>query len=599
MTLMVAGVACLAVSSVWHVGLAVLSAREASRRAAGTRTTSDHVARSDGAGAAPSVLWLVLVNPAPEALAAVRAVGLRLRCRTRTVVVVSDPAQHERPDHADTHRLTVPPGLDRAEVLNRAYRLIRTWCREYGEDPARTVVGILDAGALPEDGLAVAVWQAFQDPRVGGVQARVQVVGAGGLSAADQYERGVLADAANLVRSRRGRARLGVTGAFVRLSELARLGSRPWRSGVVEDYGLTVRLRRLGVQLRHCPDIRIAVPTPDQNTVVRQHTRAAQGRLRAWPSPTHGRQRREWLSWALRVAGWPLPGLVALWVVAAFAAAGTRQLLTAPQPPAEAPRWAELLWTVMAMDTPSWAALVRAAALWVGVAVAPVVAWWIARRDLALGALLRGAVARPLVLLARPVAFGLALVRALFRRTGDPIGEPVTRTPRSHRASSGVEPVFVDVTGRRRRRVWTVAYGLSMAGIAYVAAFGIALASQHVFPHSNLGYRPEIPVPAPQPTATAEEPAGAGAGGSDDWIGGAGAAPAAPISQPASPTPTESPIPTEEPSPSEEPTEPADPSPTEPEEPLVPTDPPADPPGGGDGAGLLDQLTDSILGGLV
>src|SRR5690606_21535022 len=89
MTLMAAGVACLTVSVLWHACLAVASAREAARWAAGA-PASGPARAGDGGAAAPSVLWLVLVNPTPVTLAAVRAVGLRLRCRTRAVLVVSD-----------------------------------------------------------------------------------------------------------------------------------------------------------------------------------------------------------------------------------------------------------------------------------------------------------------------------------------------------------------------------------------------------------------------------------------------------------------------------------------------------------------------------
>src|SRR5690606_32179804 len=97
-------------SLVWHVGLALLSARAVSHSVAGA-ATAGRVHPADGGSAAPSVLWLVLVNPTPTTLAAVRAAGLRLRCRMRTVVVVSDMWQHDRPDHADVHRLVVPPRL--------------------------------------------------------------------------------------------------------------------------------------------------------------------------------------------------------------------------------------------------------------------------------------------------------------------------------------------------------------------------------------------------------------------------------------------------------------------------------------------------------
>lgn len=457
MTLMVAGVACLAVSSVWHVSLALLSAREASRWAAGATAASDDVQPGGGSSAAPSFLWLVLVNPAPAALAAVRAAGLWLRCRIRAVVVVSDLSLHERADHADMHRLVVPPRLDRAEVLNRAYRLIRARCRDYGEDPARTVVGIIDAGAVPDERLAVAVWRAFREPGVGAVQARLQIVGAGALGAAEQYERGVLADAVNLLRSRRGRARLGVNGAFVRLSELSRLGPRPWRPGAPDDYGLSLRLRRLGVLIRHCADARVFARGTDQRVIVRQYTRTVQGRLRA-----------------RHIAGWVVPGVVVMWVLAAFAAAAWRLLVAPSEPPADASRWSTLLWTAMAMDTPSWSALLQAAALWAGAAVAPVVVWWVARHDLAVGNLVRGAVGRPLLLLVRPLAFGLALGRSLLRlRTGDSVGAPIVMSPLAGSDAPRAEAVFVDATGRRRRRLWTVAYGTSLASMTYVVVAGV------------------------------------------------------------------------------------------------------------------------------
>jgi len=596
MTLIVAGVACLAVVSVWHVGLAVLSAREASRRMADV-PASGHVQPSDGSSAAPSVLWLVLINPTPATLTAVRTVGLRLRCRTRAVVVVSDLSQHGRPEQADMHRLVVPPRLDRAEVLNRAYRLIRARCRDDGEDPARTVVGIIDAGTLPDEALAVEVWRAFHDPRVGAVQARVRIVGAGGFGAALHYEHGVLADAVNLVRSRRGTARLGVNGAFVRLSELSRLGPRPWRPEAAEDYTLGFRLRRLGVLIRHDPGVRVVAPGANQPTAVRHHTRAVQGWLRQWASPMLG-TRRDRLAWAVHIAAWPVPGLVATWAVAAFAAAAWRLLMALPGPPADAPRWSALLWTALGMDTPSWLVLLQAAGLWVSAAVAPTVVWWVARRDLGVGRLVRGALSRPLLLVARPVAFGLALLRSLLRlRTRDPVGEPTESSRSTGPNTPGRRPVFVDTTGRRRRRLWTVAYGSGLAGLAYVMVFGLALAGGQITPPGGVGDRPQIDYPlptltppaAPQPTPT-DEPIVAGSGGVGGSSGTSSARPTTTSPTPSRSREPSSEPPSDEPIVTDEPSGPAEPSPSPSSSPsetesTSPSDP-ADPGDGGDGADI-------------
>src|SRR5690606_6735032 len=126
----------------------------------------------------------------------------------------------------------------RAAVLNRAYGFVRDLSDQYGDNPKRAVLGVIDAGACPDEGLAVEVWRAFADPRVGAVQARLVTVGGGTVGAGQHYERGVLGDAVNLLRGRWGRAHLGVNGGFVRLSELARLGPRPWRSGATEGLDL-------------------------------------------------------------------------------------------------------------------------------------------------------------------------------------------------------------------------------------------------------------------------------------------------------------------------------------------------------------------------
>lgn len=580
MMLLVAGVACLAVSSAWHVGLAVWSRLEASRWAAGASSAGDRVPPGDASSAAPTALWLVLLNPAPAALAAVGAVGSRLRCRTRPVVVVADPSRHEPPDHADAHpvadghRLVVSPRLDRAEVLNRAYRLIRARCRDYGEDPARTVIGVIEANAALDESSAVAVWRAFGEPGVGAVQARLRIGGAGGFGAVEHYERGVLADAVNLVRSRWGQARLGATGAFVRLSALSRLGPRPWRPGMADDHGLSVRLRRVGVLVRHCPGIQVSAAEPDRPGIVRRSIRAAQGRLSP-PSP--GIRRWERVRWALHLAGWLLPGLVVLWAVAAFAATAWRLLRAVPAPPADAARWSTLIGTALGLDTPSWWAFLQAAAPWAGAAVAPVVVWRAGRRDVAVGLLVRGTLGRPLLLAMRPAALGLAVggcwwkrrVGETVGRTAGPVGPVALNRPRE-------KPVFVDVTGRRNRRVWMVAYGSGLAGLAYVIVLGWALGTGQITPYLGDPPRIDYPKPTPNPPATpapVEEPVATGVGRPPNRVDTLSPTSASGPALSVSPSPATASTGLDESSGSPEPFASPSPSPAEPEETTPPPSP--------------------------
>lgn len=235
--------------------------------------------------------------------------------------------------------------------------------------------------------------------------------------------------------------------------------------------------------------------------IARRYARAVRDRLPAWPSA--GNRRREWMRWALHLAGWLLPGLIVLWVVVAYVGAASRLLLALPGPSADAPRSSTLLWMAMGLDTSSWWALPHAAGPWVGAAVAPAVVWWVARRDLTLGRLVLGALGRPMLLLARPVVFGLVVGRALLGRPAtDPVGEPPAAAPLIGPDILREEPVFVDSTGRRNRRVWTVAYASGLAGLAYVVALLIALATGQIPPHAvGEGPRLDFPVPARTPPA--------------------------------------------------------------------------------------------------
>src|SRR5690606_21296228 len=118
--------------------------------------------------------------------------------------------------------------------------------------------------------------------------------------------------AGNVLRGRRGAASLGETGAFVRLAALAGLGPQPWRSRAAPGRDLGLRLRRLGVLVRHDPRLRVVVGATRPRHLLRSCARVLHGQL-AGPGSWRDRVAR-----AGRLAWWPVPGVVTAWAVAAF-----------------------------------------------------------------------------------------------------------------------------------------------------------------------------------------------------------------------------------------------------------------------------------------
>src|SRR5690606_36432204 len=143
---------------------------------------------------------------------------------------------------------------------------------------------------------------------------------------------------------------------------------------------LGLRLRQLGVAVRHDPRLRVVVGAIDNRHLLRGCARVLHGQLQARPGRLSWRDRA---AWAWQLAWWPVPGVVALWAVAAFVVAAGR--LASGDPFAD---W----WSVaFGRATPSWLALASAAAVWLGALVGPALVWGIARRDLGAGRLLRAA----------------------------------------------------------------------------------------------------------------------------------------------------------------------------------------------------------------
>jgi hypothetical protein len=62
--------------------------------------------------------------------------------------------------------------------------------------------------------------------------------------------------------------------------------------------------------------------------------------------------------------------------------------------------------------------------------------------------------------------------------------DPVDATPPMELAQQAVPPVFVDTTGRRRRHISRIAYGLGGASLAYTVLLGVSLAGGPVSPYA-------------------------------------------------------------------------------------------------------------------
>jgi hypothetical protein len=151
--------------------------------------------------------------------------------------------------------------------------------------------------------------------------------------------------------------------------------------------------------------------------------------------------------------------------------------------------WYMLPPKVIAWQAPSWNLFAESVAIWLVALLAPVPIWWGARRDLSAAVLVRGALARPLMLLWWPVAFVAAAGRQLLgRRTWRMALRRFAAIPpaaAAEAAAADKAPVFVDATGRRRRRMRTFAYSTALAGTAYLLVFGFTVSNRPVQPYRD------------------------------------------------------------------------------------------------------------------
>jgi cellulose synthase/poly-beta-1,6-N-acetylglucosamine synthase-like glycosyltransferase len=177
------------------------------------------------------------------------------------------------------------PGAQQGKgpALNAGYRFAVQDAARRGIDPARLVIGVMDADGRLSPGALDAVLPLFGDPRVGGVQLPVRIRNRGSLLTAMQdIEFWGVCALAQLGRNFSGTASLGGNGQFTRLEALHGLGHRPWGTDLTEDLELTLALASEGWRLVSTPDAWVSQQgVTTLAALLRQRARWYQGHMQA------------------------------------------------------------------------------------------------------------------------------------------------------------------------------------------------------------------------------------------------------------------------------------------------------------------------------
>jgi 1,2-diacylglycerol 3-beta-glucosyltransferase len=166
-------------------------------------------------------------------------------------------------------------------ALNDAYRMLTATLAEYGVEPERVVVCVIDADGRLSPGAFVSALDAMADRSVGGVQLPVRIRNrTSWLTEIQDLEFWGFSATTQVARRRTGTVSLGGNGQFTRLAALASLGGAPWSSALTEDLDLAVSLALEGWKLTTVTDAFVdqqAVTTV--SALMRQRTRWFQGHM--------------------------------------------------------------------------------------------------------------------------------------------------------------------------------------------------------------------------------------------------------------------------------------------------------------------------------
>jgi cellulose synthase/poly-beta-1,6-N-acetylglucosamine synthase-like glycosyltransferase len=246
------------------------------------------------------LLWIFLVPALNEELTIRDSVArlAALDVPHRVILVIDDGstdgtgaalAELKHDDLAVLRRDLPQAQLGKGAALNAAWRFVHRQIlstgRYAGWNPARVIIGVVDADGRLQPGTPVAVARHFADPTVGGVQSQVRIYNRYGyLTWCQDVEFAIYGRLYQQARSGWGTAGMGGNGQFNRLSALDSIAdtSGPWRDTLTEDLDLGLRLIVAGWRNRQ--EARVGVDQQGLNNLrrlLRQRTRWAQGNLQA------------------------------------------------------------------------------------------------------------------------------------------------------------------------------------------------------------------------------------------------------------------------------------------------------------------------------
>ncbi|MFD7668403.1 glycosyltransferase [Streptomyces sp. NPDC059788] len=170
----------------------------------------------------------------------------------------------------------------KGEALNHGIRLIRDRVAIRGQDPAETIVCVMDADGRLSDRALTHILPLFDDRRVGGVQLGVRIRNRHGnfLTWFQDYQFWAMAAVTQFGRNLTSTVSLGGNGQFTRLSALDGLGERPWSQSLTEDLDLAISLAVRGWRLRTTAHASVDQQgVSDLRRLIRQRTRWYQGHM--------------------------------------------------------------------------------------------------------------------------------------------------------------------------------------------------------------------------------------------------------------------------------------------------------------------------------
>jgi 1,2-diacylglycerol 3-beta-glucosyltransferase len=189
------------------------------------------------------------------------------------------------------HRTAAEGGRGKSDVLNQAYRTVRSWLEDEdpwlaGHDADDIIIGIVDADGRLEKTCLQTVGPYFFEPDVGATQIGVRIFNADRSLLARMQDMEFVAFSwlVQVARDWLGSLGLGGNGQFVRLSALATLGPAPWAiHALTEDLELGLQLVEQGWRTRFCSATFVSQQGLESwRPLMRQRTRWIQGHYQCW-----------------------------------------------------------------------------------------------------------------------------------------------------------------------------------------------------------------------------------------------------------------------------------------------------------------------------